>query len=367
MIGHHPMQSSGSRSSLKIVEIGDKPFIKSAFPEETYFFSTYAVAPVTDRHAKVFNISLSTIKDLRGLLRDPSVSLIVCHPSPSSPWSPRTISRALFSRRIFNGQVPLLRAFGSQFLRGGHSAPLVVLDHDDFPLINRSNLFLLERCQLYFKRELPIDRWRVFLKTAHANLPTYRFRRLPRWERLVEKLRPISLGLPMMPQPSYPQGSEKTSDIFFAGQVEASSWVRKVGAEELANLSQAGIKVDLPSAGLSRDEFYSRCASSWLVWSPEGYGWDCFRHYEALACGSVPLINYPTIERHNPLIDGEHALFYSGEPGTLRSAVLQALADKERLNRIAVAGRAHVMKHHTASSLAAHIVEQGLAAGRAGQ
>jgi Glycosyl transferases group 1 len=260
----------------------------------------------------------------------------------------------------------LLRAFGSQFLRGGHSAPLVVLDQDDFPLINRSNLFLLERSQLYFKRELPIDRWRVFLRTAHANLPTGRFRRSPRWKRLVEKLRPISLGLPMTSQRNYPQASEKTADIFFAGQLEASSWIRKVGAQELASLSEAGVKVDLPSGDLSRDEFYSRCASSWLVWSPEGYGWECFRHYEALACASVPMINYPTIERHRPLIDGEHALFYPGEPGTLTSAVLSALADKPRLNRIAAAGRAHVMKHHTASSLAEHIVEQGLALGWTG-
>ncbi len=361
------MQSSGNRSSLKIVEIGQKPFIKSAFPEETHFFSTYAAAPVTDRHAKVFNISPSTIKDLRALLRDASVSLIVCHPFPLSPWTPQAISRALFSRQILSGHLPLLRAFGTQFLRGGHSAPLVVLDHDDFPLVNRANLFLLERCQLYFKRELPMDRWRVFLKTAHANLPTGRFRRMPRWERLVEKLRPISLGLPMVPQDHYPQVSEKTADIFFAGQLEASSWIRKVGAEELANLSRAGIKVDLPSGSLSRDEFYARCASSWLVWSPEGYGWECFRHYEALACGSVPIINYPTIERHRPLIDGEHALFYSGEPGTLESAVLLALADKQRLNRIAAAGRAHVMKHHTVSSLAQHIVEQGLALRQTGR
>lgn len=362
------MQSSGGRAALKIVEIGEMPFIKSAFPEQTYFFSTNAVGPVTDHRAKLFNISLSTIKYLRELLSDSTVSLIVCHPTSSSPWGARSVSRALFNKRIFRGQVPLLRVFGPQFLRGRHSAPLVVFDQDDYPLIDRSNLFLLERCQLYFKRELPIDRWRVFLKTAHDRLPTYRFRKQPRWEQLIEKLRPISLGLPLRNQTGvYPQPAEKKTDIFFSGLVEGSSWIRKVGAADLAKLSEAGVRVDVPPQRLSPEEFYSRCASAWLVWSPEGYGWDCFRHYEALACGSVPLINYPPIERHFPLHDGTHALFYSGEAGTLASAVVDALADKQRLTRIAAAGRSYVMEHHTASALAAHIVEQGLAQGASGR
>jgi hypothetical protein len=362
------MQSSGNRAALKIVEIGDVPFVKSAFPEQTYFFSTHAFGPVTDREAKIFNISLLTIKYLRELLSDPTVSLIVCHPTPSSPWGARAVSRALFHRRILRGRIPLLRAFGPQFLRGRHSAPLVVLDYDDYPLIERSTLFLLERCQLFFKRELPIDRWQVFLKTVHSRLPTYRFRKETRWEKLIEKLRPVSLGLPLSADPGgYPQPTEKTTDIFFSGRVEGSSWIRKVGASELASLSDAGVRVDAPQQRLSPGEFYSRCAAAWLVWSPEGYGWDCFRHYEALACGSVPIINYPTIERHRPLVEGEHAVFYSGEAGSLTSAVLDALADKQRLGRIAAAGRAHVMEHHTPLALATHIVEQGLALGRNGR
>jgi hypothetical protein len=350
----------------RIVEIGDKPFIKAAFPQETEFFSTYATAPATDPQQKIYNISLSTIGRLRALLRDPETCLIVCHPHQRAPWTADAISRALFSRRIFQGQLPLLRAFGTQFLRGQCHAPIVVLDQDDFPLINRSNLFLLERCHLYFKRELPIDRWQVFLKTAHSNLPTGRFRRLSRWKELVEKLRPISLGLPMNARTAYPQASEKTTDVFFAGEVQSSSWVRKVGICELESLAKAGIKVDLPKTKLSPDEFYARCAASWLVWSPEGYGWDCFRHYESLACGAVPIINYPTIERYRPLVDGEHALFYSSEPGSLTEAVLRALQDKERLTRIADAGRKHVMQHHTASALARHVVEQGMGLLRAG-
>jgi len=352
------MRSSGE--PLKIIEIGDKPLVKKAFPDETWFFSTSVVAPRTDEAAKIFNIAPSTIGRLRQLLADASTSLVVCHPTPSAPWDPRIVSRAIFNRRIFSGHFPLLRWCGPQFLRGRLSAPLVVVDQDDFPLINRANLFLLRRCKLYFKRELPVDRWRVFLKTAHTNLPSYRFRKKASWTALVEKLRPISLGLPLGHQATFPQALEKTSDIFFAGRVTASSWVRRTGIAELEALAAAGVRVDIPQGALDRDEFYARCAAAWLTWSPEGYGWDCFRHYEALACGSVPVINLPSIERHQPLLDGRHALYYACEAGALGAAVLGAFSDKERLARMAAEGRAHVMAHHTPLALARHIVEQGL-------
>lgn len=351
---------ASSGRPLKIVEIGDKPFIKSAFPAETHYFSTYAAAPVTDRGAKTYNISLFTIAELRRLLADDTVSLIVCHPTFSAPWSPRTISRALFSRRIMQGHLPLIRGFGPQFVRGKLAAPLVVLDQDDFPLINRNNLFLLKRCDLFFKRELPIDRWRVFLKTLHGNLPTFRFRKKQALEAMVSKLRPISLGLPLGQSAKFPSAQTKTADVFFAGRSEGSSWVRKSGVEDLGRLASQGVKVDFLQGTVSREEFYARCASAWLTWSPEGYGWECFRHYESLACGSVPVINYPTVERHVPLVDGRHAIFYSGEAGSLVDAVGTALQDKDRLARIAAEGRSHVLRYHTPQALAEHVVEQGL-------
>jgi glycosyltransferase involved in cell wall biosynthesis len=121
-----------------------------------------------------------------------------------------------------------------------------------------------------------------------------------------------------------------------------------------------GLVLDAPETPLPRAEFYERCARAWLVWSPEGLGWDCFRHYEAAAAGSVPLINQPTIERHQPLIGGEHAVYYDPEPGGLTRAVRAALADRPTLARIAAAGQAHVLEHHTPEAIARHIVRTAL-------
>lgn len=349
--------------ALQIVEIGDKPFVKSAYPQETAYFSTAFVPPAANPANGFHTVSGRTLRLLRRMLHDDTTSLIVCHPTFFSPWHWRWLSRALFNRRTLQGHVPLVRAFGPQLLRGRVSAPIAVVDQDDFPLINRGNLFLLDKCVAYFKRELPADRWRVFVKTAHANLPSHRYRQLPRHIERIEKLRPLSLGLPLgRDLLQLPRAPEKTSDIFFAGRIAASSWVRQTGFPELLALRARGIIVDAPDRPLSPEEFYRRCASAWLTWSPEGYGWECFRHYEAPMCGSVPVCNLSPLERHRPLRAGEHAIFYSVEPGGLTEAVVAALADKQRLRVMADAAREFVIANHTPQTLGAYIVEEALTA-----
>ena len=87
----------------------------------------------------------------------------------------------------------------------------------------------------------------------------------------------------------------KTTDIFFAGDVSPSSTVRSEGVKELLALREEGIVVDYPEQRIAHDEFARRLASAWLAWSPSGYGWDCYRHYESGLLGTVALANYPTI------------------------------------------------------------------------
>ncbi len=250
---------------------------------------------------------------------------------------------------------------GSQVLRWRISAPIAILDHEDLPIINRNNFFLLDCCRLYFKRELPPDRWRVFLKTGHANLPTPRFRELARNRARIDKLRPISLGLPLSaPRPFPVLPTEKTADIFFAGRIAGSSFIRQKALSELLALRERGFVVDIPERQLDQSEFYRRCAQARLTWSPEGLGWDCFRHYEAAMCGSVPLLNRPTIERYQPLQPGKHAVYYDVEDGELTAAAVKALADTSRLETMGGAARAHVLAHHTPLAIARHIVRMSL-------
>jgi Glycosyl transferases group 1 len=336
-----------------IVEIGPRPYIARTYPAESVFFSTDSARDRPDGIAV-----LPSLGDLWTALARSDVDLVVCHPNFSAPWSVRHINRSVFSWRFVQGRSPLFRAIGPELARWRGKAPLVVVDHEDLPVINRNNLPLLDRSTLWFKRELPPDHWRVFSKTAHPQLPTPRFRGSGRHLAWVKKLRPLSIGLPLGVDALLPLAPrEKTADVFFAGRVTESSTLRERGLAELEALAARGVAVDRPTAPLPRPEFYARCAAARLVWSPEGLGWDCFRHYEAPACGSVPLINLPTIDRHAALVGGEHALYYDPEPGGLTAAILAALADTAALDRIAAAGQAHVMAHHTPTALARYVVE----------
>jgi len=340
-----------------IIEIGPRPYVALGYPGETLFYPSRAAseAPADGR-------VLGSLGELWIALGRADVDLIVVHPSFSPPWSFRHLHRSILSRKLLEGHSPLFRAAAPELLRWRGKAPVVVLDHEDLPVINRNNLFLLDRSSVYFKRELPADHWRVFTKTAHANLSTPRFRTQTRALERVGKLRPLSLGLPtkaagLLPRPDRP----KTVDVFFAGRIDGSSTLRTRGYAELQALQAQGVLVDIPREALPLEAFYERCAAARIVWSPEGFGWDCYRHYEAAACGAAVLINAPTIDRHAPLIAGQHAIYYDPEPGGLTRAVTEALADPAALARIAAAGRAHVMAHHTVDALARHIVEAGRA------
>src|SRR5262249_48946857 len=149
-------------------------------------------APEQDRYV----VSLATIPRLARRVIDASLDLIVVHAPPFRPWSGRALGRALFRRSAFSGNFPAFRGFGAELLRFPAAAPIVVLDLEDTTTIARSNLFLLDKATVYFKRELPTDHWQVFAGTAHWRVPTPRFRSQRRNRERIEKLRPISLGLP---------------------------------------------------------------------------------------------------------------------------------------------------------------------------
>ena len=111
-------------------------------------------------------------------------------------------------------------------------------------------------------------------------------------------------------------------------------------------------------------DYMERCAQALIVWAPAGYGWQCFRTYEAALCGAVPLLSRATIEQYHPLLDGVHALYYDVEPGGLTGAIKTAFKDRRRLMEIGAAARDHVLAHHTPAAIASHIVEEGLKSAR---
>jgi len=357
---------TGSRHEPRILEIGDHRLMREAYPEGTDHWSTSDwpggdFDPKRDRF-----VTLASLPRLARALASANYDLVVVQSRDFSPWHLQALVRSVFRRSALRGHIPYFRRFGQQMIRGRVSAPIAVWDLDDCPLIYRHNVFLLDHATLYFKRELPSDHWRVFMGTLHHRVPTPRFRLQQRQRRRIDKLRPISLGLPLgresLPDARPLSDDAKTADVFFAGRVRGSTTVRESGLAELLALRDKGYRVDFPENNLPLGEFLRRCASAWLTWSPEGYGYECFRPYEAAVCGSVPVLNQPILHRYRPLREGEHCFYHDIEPGGLTRTLETALADRQRLSLMGRAAREFVLKEHTQAALARYIATTTLAA-----
>lgn len=249
-----------------------------------------------------------------------------------------------------------------QLFRAG--VPWALMERNDQCLLREGNHILFHWASRVFVRELLQNRYEIF--------QTYRegSERIRLWPKVLgggpqvpmdlAKILPISLGWKtgIALAESSP---EKTHDILFCGQ-ESMRTPRMAAVSELRESAQRlGWKFFHPEK-LTPEEFHRECSRAWLCLSPSGNGWDCYRHYEALLAGSVPLINYPWIERYAPLEDGKHCFFFSVERGHLTEVVRRALGQKESLFVMARAGAERVRKHHTHEALRNYVIHETLAA-----
>ena len=246
------------------------------------------------------------------------------------------------------GNDSLLRQYDIPKVALSLGVPLSVVDTTDTFHIAEWDHPLLQAAQVYWLRELPIHPFHILINTSR------RFRRLSNLElsplvKDIKKIQSISLGLSDA-RLQLIKPATKRYDVFFSGT--DTSPLREQARRVLRKLKAEGTcRVYLPENPLSREEFYQACAESYLVLSPSGLGWDCYRHYEAALCSSVPVMNYPTIRRYHPFIDGEHGFYYDLEENGLERCLRQALTDRPRLIKMGQTAREHVLTHHLYSKL----------------
>jgi len=238
------------------------------------------------------------------------------------------------------------------------STGLVGLDCECCPIIDNRRFQELDRAICYFKRDLPQNPCNAFLYTHRKTENSGNVLCIAPFNRWVPKLRPISLGIndSLAAKLSAIQAAKKT-DVFFAGDL-SSRPNRVAGIRQLERLKSEGFKIDIATERLTHDEFIQRCAQAYLVWSPEGFGWDCYRHYEIGAAGSVPLMQSPPIYCYAPFMDNEHTIYYRVEGDHLAVRVRQALQNRHRLVEMGQAARQHVLTWHTHGALSRYVIEE---------
>jgi len=342
---------------MRILEIGGDPYIGKYAPGIVDYYDTMPGSP----RGKA--LTFRRILDLRKRLKTGYYDLVVYHITIKTlaPWhrnvSVLKMAANLILACLLNFHKIAWHVF-HYFFRGS-TTPLIVIDTQDAPRITLSESRWLDRCRFWFMRELPANHMNLFLNMDRRCGDVINIQRNKFLRRNFSKIEPFGLGF--YPKETFnlkrPEASEKIYDVFYAGANHTST-VRQRGLEELKALKAAGLRVSLPETRLTKDEFFQACAQSWLVWSPEGQGWDCYRHYEVLMAYSVPLINYPTVEHLWPLRNGEHCLYYEPGAGGLSDAVKKALLDKKALLGMAEQGRAHVLQHHARSQLVRHVLEK---------
>jgi glycosyltransferase involved in cell wall biosynthesis len=315
---------------VRIVEFGPVALFVRTHPSVTrWIFAGRSTGHLLGSSPPPFGVR--QVFELLRHLRNPDAAFVACHVPP--PQQSRS---------------KLIQAGYDLILRQAR-LPIVGLDFNDEVPISQTGLRVLDRCAVYFKRELPVDRARLLPDAAQAARATL--------DRNMSKIRSASLGLADWRLADAPAPAlEPEMDIFFVGALYSD--MRRRGAELLHSLAdQHGLKLDFPAERLDRPAYLRRMTQSYLAWSPEGLGWQCFRHFEAAVLGSVPVINRPTIEMPNPLRDGEHCFYYDPDGDDLLRVVRSALRDKHRLRRMGEAAGRHVMQHHTHGAVVLDILD----------
>lgn len=335
---------------LRILEIGHFCPFKRTWPERVTWLCPAGRPGRTS--VPVHTQPFVTEKDLPRLersLAQGEFDLLVHWACGVSTWMPTPRHLFLWNflpTRLFNLNRRIVRRLSDH----SPKIPLAVLDPHDAPQLDPQDLPLLDRCQAFFKRELPADASTLFFRytdrhRARAGIPG--------------KVHPVPLGLSPERVAAAPTADlEKTTDIFFSGRVDFPP-LRRRGIEQLLALRREGIRVEIGEP-MPLSEYMERCARASLVWSPEGFGKECFRHYEAPLCRSVPVINRAPMIRHQPLEEGVHCFYYDAERDDLAAVVRQALVDRDRLRTMAAAGRDHVLRHHTFEAICRYVIETTL-------
>lgn len=170
--------------------------------------------------------------------------------------------------------------------------PVVAIDLGDWSCLTKSSQRILKDVSFYFKRELPYNRYQLYIPERPYPWSYWKCNLIHQ----VEKIYNIPLGLEDKKYYDLKNMRYKYKDIDVYYCCNNSSTLRiKIEAflKRISCDKKWNIVIDKP---LPFEEYCQKMARSKITVSVSGGGWDCYRHYESVALGSLPIMDRPEVD-----------------------------------------------------------------------
>jgi len=231
--------------------------------------------------------------------------------------------------------------------------PIIFIDSGDSETLDAHDIVLLDNSFLCFKRELRSNRF-ASLGTLWS-LRNYNISSIPE---LVEKFRPLRLGISdnLFYELSKVKKESFMYDIFWIGS--PNSYTRLKAEKILTSISKKyNLKINDFSKKLPKSEFYRCLANSKITISLEGGGWDCYRHYEAVALRTPLLLTTPSIELGN-FFDEEMVNFMRSDLEDMESKIVHILENYAKYEQYAKNAYEFLQENLTTSKIGKKMFEE---------
>ena len=186
----------------------------------------------------------------------------------------------------------------------------------------------------------------LFKTIAHHSYPErprLRIEPLPYW-----------LNTESYPERNIPPFEERDLTLFYTGTENCKA--RGITNDLFAQVEEEKINFLWQKERVPLETFVDFLCRSKVAWSPEGTNWQCWRHYESLFYGAIPLINRPRGEIYHDLVHGETCLFYDSIEDAI--SLLKELEEgKPIISTTSEERRQFAIEKHSAAAAGRKILE----------
>ncbi len=315
--------------------------------------------------------SIGRLLDLRRRLKRGEFDLVLSGPMYNTAW-PRNkglATRLAQAFRFLTYKRGMLDSFWVPWLMRGleNKVPLAVTDTLDPSFIGAKELPLLKAATLYFKVNL-------YYWPRRSVAPLESFFGTRRIAIHVPKLRPLSFGIAKQSIPDKVRPMrERDIDICFTGSISPTRTANDI--DPVAHLSHNPVRRDIfERCQKLGDRFKVYCINrvvpieeytellqrSKLFISTESFGSETGRHWDISGAGAVPVVNWPYVQNHMQMVPDVHAIYFSLIGDHFEQMVTAALADPEKLERMALAAREFTYKYKEQTQIGNYVVDETL-------